>query len=242
MFAFIANIFNTFLYKPLFNLLVLIYNYTPGHDLGIAIIILTIIIRVIIYPLSVKALNSQRALQRLQPQVLEIQKKYKDDKEKQGRETLELYRKENINPFSGLFLALIQLPILIALYNVFWHGLGAKELANVYSFIAVPININSNFLSIIDLSKPNLWLAILASVLQFYQTKMLLPKSMGEKKPGDISLMMQKQMVYIFPFITVVILWKLPSALGLYWIISGIFSIIQQYIILKSQDAQSSKL
>src|SRR5688572_820076 len=120
MFGFLVNAFNTVLYYPLFNLLVLIYNYLPGHDFGIAIIVLTIIIRFILYPVSVKALNSQKALQKLQPQIQELQKKYKDDKEKQAKETLELYRREKINPFSGLLLALIQLPILIALYNVFW--------------------------------------------------------------------------------------------------------------------------
>src|SRR3989344_3474707 len=143
MFGFLVTIFNIFLYRPLFNFLVIIYNYVPGHDFGIAIIILTLIIRVIIYPISVKALNSQKALQKLQPKLQEIQQKYKDDKEKQGVETLELYRKEKINPFSGLFLALVQFPILIALYNVFWNGLNAKELVHLYSFVLNPENINA---------------------------------------------------------------------------------------------------
>lgn len=234
MFSFIVSIFDIFLYNPLFNSLVLIYNYLPGHDFGLAIIILTIIIRFLIYPLSVKALNSQKALQKLQPQLQELQKKYKDDKEKQAKETLEIYRKEKINPFSGLFLALIQLPILIALYNVFWNGLKPGELSHLYYFISNPVNINAMFLGLVDLSKPNLIFAALAGVTQFFQTKMLLPKiHKGEPKKPDISLMMQKQMVYFFPFITIIILLKLPSALGLYWIVSGIFSIVQQYFIIK---------
>src|SRR5437868_4448363 len=98
MFEFIANLFNAVLYFPLFNALVFIYNYTPGHDFGLAVIFLTLIIRLIIYPLSVKALKSQKALQTLQPKLQEIQKNYKDDKEKQAKETLELYRREKINP------------------------------------------------------------------------------------------------------------------------------------------------
>ena len=236
MFGFLANIFNVFLYQPLFNSLVLIYNYLPGHDFGIAIIILTLIIRVIMYPLSVKALNSQRALQKLQPKIQEIQKKYKDDKEKQGMETLELYRKEKINPFSGLFLALVQLPILIALYNVFWNGLNTKELVKLYPFVANPINIDAMFLGLMDLSKPNMLFAVLASILQFFQTKMLIPKPVAGQKTNDISMMMQKQMIYFFPFVTVIILLKLPSALALYWIVSGIFSIIQQYFLLKENN------
>jgi len=234
MFEFLTNFFNVLLYQPLFNSLFLLYNYIPGHDFGIAIIFLTIVIRIILYPVSVKALNSQKALQSLQPKMQEIQKKYKDNKEQLAKETLELYRKEKISPFSGLFLALIQLPILIALYSVFWKGLNPEELSNLYSFVSSPGQINSIFLGIIDLSKANLLLAVLAGIFQFFQTKMLTPKSVpGQGKNSDISQMMQKQMVYFFPFLTVFILMSLPSAIGLYWIVSGIFSIVQQYFILK---------
>ncbi len=237
MFGFLANIFNVILYYPLFNFLVLIYNYLPGHDFGLAIIILTIIIRLILYPLSVKALNSQKVLQNLQPKLQEIQKKYKNDKEKQAKETLELYRKEKINPFSGLFLALVQLPILIALYNVFWKGLKSTELSNLYSFVANPANIDPMLFNVVDLSQPNLWFAVMAGIIQFFQTKMLIPAAKKDvPKQNDMSSIMQKQMLYFFPVITVVILFKLPSALGLYWIVSGGFSIIQQYFILKKHD------
>ena len=237
MFGFLVNIFDIFLYRPLFNFLVLIYDYIPGHDFGLSVILLTIIIRFVLYPVSVKALNSQKTLQRLQPQIKEIQKTHKDDKEKQARETLDLYRKEKINPFSGLFLALIQLPILIALYRVFWLGLKPEELGNLYSFVANPTTINPVFFGLVDLSQPNLLFAVVAGILQFFQTKMLLPSPpKGQEKKSDIASMMQKQMVYFFPFITVVILLKLPSALGLYWIISGAFSIVQQYFILKKTE------
>lgn len=234
MFTFLVNIFNNFLYYPLFNFLVLIYNYIPGHDFGLTIITLTIVIRIILYPLSVKALNSQKTLQKLQPKVKEIQERHKDDKEKQTKEMLELYRKEKVNPFSGLFLVLIQLPILIALYNVFWNGLKSQELSHLYSFISNPGQINPMFFDFINLSLPNLVFSILAGIIQFFQTKMLIPKVEKSKgKEMDINLMVQKQMVYFFPFITVIILLKLPSALGLYWMVSGLFSIVQQYFIFK---------
>ncbi len=107
MFESLVHFFYLILYQPLFNGLVFLYNNVPGHDFGIAIIILTILIRVVLYPVSVKAVNSQRSLQKLQPQIQELQKKYKDDKEKQARETLALYKKEKINPFSGLLLACV---------------------------------------------------------------------------------------------------------------------------------------
>lgn len=234
MFELLLNFFTVTLYYPLFNFLVFIYNYLPGHDFGIAVIILTVIIRIILYPVSVKALNSQKTLQALQPKIQEIQSKYKNNKEQLAKETLNIYRQEKINPFAGLFLALIQLPILIALYTVFWKGLNPSELVNLYGFISNPGQINAIFLGIIDLSKANFALAVLAAILQFFQTKMLTPKNEpGKGKSSDMSQIMQKQMLYFFPFLTVFILMSLPSALGLYWIVSGIFSIIQQYFILK---------
>lgn len=232
MFGFLINFFNIVLYRPLFNLLILIYDYIPGQDFGIAIICLTVIIRFIIYPLSVKALNSQRALQKLQPKLQEIQRKYKDDKEKQTKETLELYKTEKINPFSGLLLALIQLPILIALYQVFWNGLKPEELMHLYGFIQNPNQIDTMFLGFLDLSKPSLVFAILAGIFQFIQTKMIMPKIDNQAK-RDFSSVMQKQMIYLFPVITVVILLRLPSALGLYWIASSVFSIVQQYFLIR---------
>ena len=240
MFESVINFFYIILYQPLFNSLVALYNYAPGHDFGIAIILLTVIIRIILFPISVKAVNSQRGLQKLQPQMQEVQKKYKDDKEKQAREILALYKKEKVNPFSGLLLALIQLPILIALYRVFWQGLNPKQLVSLYGFVSNPGHINPLFLHIIDLSKPNIILAILAGLTQYFQTKMLLPQNNqnmgGKNKEADISQIMQKQMVYFMPIFTVIILIGLPSALGLYWTISGIFSIIQQYLIFKKAD------
>jgi len=230
---FIVTFFDIFLYKPLFNTLVLLYSYIPGHDFGIAVILLTIVIRFLLYPLSVKSLNSQKALQSLQPKIQEIQKKHKDDKEKLAKETLELYRKEKINPFGGFVLALIQLPVLIALYRVFWKGLNVSELSYLYGFVSNPGSINAMFLGMLDLSKPNLIFAVLAGVLQFFQTKMMLPKI---AKTGDsFSKIMQNQMLYFFPFMTIAILMTLPSAIGLYWTVSGIFSIIQQYFLLKKK-------
>lgn len=239
MFNWLATSFNIILYKPLFNLLVFLYNTIPGHDFGIAIIVLTIIIKVILYPLSVKAVRSQAVLQALQPKIKEIQVKYKDDKERQAREMLAIYKQEKINPFSGLLITFIQLPILIALYQVFWNGLKSSSSFSLYKFVANPISINFIFLHIIDLSKPNFYFAILAGVVQYFQAKMMIPKSEknNEKKTkeSEFTDMMQKQMTYFLPFFTVIILLGLPSALGLYWIIGGILSIIQQKIILNKK-------
>src|SRR4030042_135677 len=126
---FFINFFYLTLYQPLFNLLVFFYQYIPGKDFGVAIICLTLLIKILLYPLGAKAIKIQRELQVLQPKIKEIQEKYKDDKQKQTIEMLEVYKKEKINPFAGLFVSLVQVPILIALWRVFWGGIHPEKLS-----------------------------------------------------------------------------------------------------------------
>ncbi len=244
MFELLINIFNTLLYRPLFNFLVLIYNYLPGHDFGLAIIILTLVIRLILYPSSVKSAKSQKALNELQPKIQEIKEKYKGEKEKQARATMELYKKEKINPFGGCLPTLIQLPFLIALFLIFKNfkdGLDFTKLAVLYRFVPSPGIIEEPmFLGLVNLAQPNIILAVLAGIFQFIQTKMIMSKSKkSEAKSSDFSRMMQKQIVYFFPIITVFILLKLPAAIGFYWIVSSLFLIIQQYFILKKRPIKA---
>lgn len=235
MLEFFINIFDTFLYRPLFNFLVLLYNFLPGHDFGVAIIILTVIIRLILYPSSIKSIKSQKALADIRSEIQEIQKKHKDDKNKQAKETIEIYKKAKVNPFGGCLSSFIQLPILIALYRVFGRGFKPEELTNLYKFVFNPGQINSHFLGIVDLAKPNIVLAVLAGIFQFFQTKTLtaIQGKSVKTKSSDFSQTMQKQMLYFFPVFTFLILLKLPSALGFYWAISSLLSIIQQHFFIK---------
>jgi len=183
----------------------------------------------------IKSIRSQKILSDLQPKVQEIQRKYKDDKEKQSKELMALYQKEKINPFGGCLPLLIQLPILIALYRVFWKGLQPEAMGMLYNFVPNPGAIDPTFLGFINLAAPSLIFAILAGITQFFQSKMLMTQKTNGKNDqmGQLSNMMQKQMLYFFPIFTVFILWRLPSAIGLYWIITALFSIGQQYLILK---------
>ncbi|MBZ9571747.1 membrane protein insertase YidC [Patescibacteria group bacterium] len=231
----LINIFNKILYQPLFNILVLLYQYLPGKDLGIAIIFLTLLTKALFYPLSKQSIKSQKALSNLQPKIQDIQKKYKDDKEKQALAMMELYQKEKINPFSGLLPLFLQIPILIALYRVFLRGFHPEEMLSLYNFIPHPGNISPLFLGILDLNKPSPILAIFTGVFQFFQSKMVAPKAKG--KTDRFSQIFQKQILYFFPIFTIFILLKLPSAIGLYWLVVTIFSIIQQYFILKKRPA-----
>jgi len=227
--------FNTILYRPLLNALVLLYQYIPGHDFGVAVIVLTILIKFLFYPLGVKAIKSQKALSGLQPKIKEIQEKYKDNKEQQTKEIMGLYKKEKINPFSGCLPLLIQLPVLIALYRVFWHGLQPEQMVLLYGFVTAPGIIDSTFFGIIDLANPNVAVAFLAGIFQFIQVKMTAPKPKeGKKQDSSFAGQMQKQMQYFMPAFMVLILFRLPSAIGLYWLTTTLFTIIQQYVILKS--------
>jgi len=229
---FFIQIFNTIFYRPLLNLLILFYFFVG--DFGVAIILLTVLVRILFYPLTAKSIKSQKTLEGFQEKIKEIQAKYREDKERQAREMMELYRREKINPFSGFLPLLIQFPILIALYQVFRKGLISEEMTNLYSFIPQPGQINPFFFKFLDLTKPSLIFALLAGIFQFLQTKMTLPKAKKTKTQLEqFSNLIQKQTLYFIPVFTVLLLWKLPTAISLYWLVTTIFSIVQQYLILK---------
>lgn len=233
------NAFHLILYKPLFNVLILLYEYLPGHDFGVAVILLTILLKLILYPLTSKGIKSQKALQELQPEIKAIQEKFKNDKEKQLKESMELYKKAGVNPFSGFLVLLIQLPILFALFRVFLRGFGKEQLKFLYGFISFPGEINTTFLGIINLTKASAVLAVITGIFQFFQMKTLtISQQVGagqalKEGTPDFSQMMQKQTLYFFPIITVFFLWKLPAAIALYWLATTLFTICQQCIIIK---------
>src|SRR3989338_47130 len=233
--SFIGNFFYLILYQPLFNILVLLCKYLPWNDLGLAIITLTVLIKLALYPLGAKAIKSQKALAKIQPKIKEIQEKFKSDKEAQSRETLALYKREKINPFSGIAVLLIQLPILIALYQLFWKGIGPDQMNNLYAFMSFSGQVNLNFLGFLNLGGPNWAIALIAGVLQYWQAKMLAPKK-TQKKTSDFSDQMQKQITIFMPGFTFLLLLSIPSALGLYWITTTLFTIIQQYFVFKADN------
>ena len=198
----------------------------PGHSFGLAIIILTLIVRVILYPFQEKAIKSQIALQKIQPKIKEIQEKYKHDQEKQAKELMEIYKKEKFNPFSGFLLLLVQFPVLIALYRLFSRGLDPENFTYLYSFVQKPETINTIFFNI-DLAKPSILLAVLVGISQYLQTKWMSVRSPSKDKRQKY----QQLMNYFFSAFIVVILLKWPSAVALYLLVSGLFAILQQEIV-----------
>src|SRR3989344_1981127 len=240
-------IFNEIIYRPIFNLLVLINNIAPGQDFGLAIIILTVLIRLLFMPFSVKALRSQKLMNQLQPKIREIQEKYKNDRAAQAQATMALYREHQVSPLAGCLPLLIQLPILFALYRAFMNGLQPESLNLLYGFIKNPGVIKSISFGFLDLSKSAPLLAIVSGLFQFIHSKLTVvhtPSSPQAAKGGqalDFSAM-NKQMLYFFPILIIIIGWKLPAGLVLYWAISTLFSIGEQFYIHKTvHGKQQSK-
>ncbi len=225
----IVDFFRTVLFIPLFNALVLLYEYLG--DFGLAVVALTLVIRFVLYPLSAKATKAQKRLAELQPRIEEIRAKFKKDRTKLAEATMELYKKEKVNPFASFLPLLLQLPVMIALYQLFWKGFNGDKLNLLYSFISRPEVINTTLLNLVDLAKTSLPLAVLAGLTQFIQVKQTIPqkKQTAKTQTGDFSSIMQKQMLFIFPVIIVIIGMRMPSAVALYLVVSNLFSIAQYW-------------
>lgn len=231
-----SSLFHTFLYQPLFNALVFIYNYVG--DIGVAIIVLTVITRIVLYPLFYKSFKNQTIMNKLQPEIQKIQHDHKHDREKQAQALMALYRQHKVNPFSGFLLIFVQLPVLIALYRVFLSGFSPEFLGDLYGFVSAPVEFNNLFLGLIDLKTKSILMVGLAALAQYFQGYLTLAKrdpAGAESSAAKIG----RQMVFIGPIITVLVLASLPSAIGLYWLAGTIFSIAQQVVInkrLKNKD------
>lgn len=228
-------LYTQFLYRPLLNLLFFLYNNVYA-DLGVAIILLTIIVRLVLLPLFYKSAKDQTILQKIAPRIQELQKIHKEDKERQVKEIMAVYKEHRVNPFSGFLFIIIQLPILIALYGVFLRGLKNVDASLLYPFVHLPQIINYHFVGLFDLSSRSLVLVALAAVFQYLQSYFLLKASgRSGKKGSELSMAerMGRQMMYVGPLLSLVILWPLPSAVALYWLTTSAFSTVQQIVINK---------
>ena len=251
------QLFDQIIYYPLYNLLIFIYNALPFQDFGVAIVIVTILIKFALIPLSKKQIESQKKMQELQPKIKEVQNKYKNDKEKQSRVLMELYKENKTNPFSGCLPMVVQLIFLIAIYRVLFNiseaGLRVEE-AGLYSFVSNPGQIEHMFLGMIDLSSiisfsaitlasaPHILLVIAAAAAQYVQTKMLMAKQAPVKAgEADFAQTMTKQMLYLGPILTLFIGFKFPAGLALYWLVSTAFMIGQQYYLQKGEAQEKAK-
>lgn len=239
-------LWGTFFYQPIYNALIYIVSMVPGYNLGIAIILLTILLRLILFIPSQKGLESQRKLQDLQPRIKKLQEKHKNDQQKIASETFALYKQYKVNPFGSCLPLVIQLPILIGLFYVIQTGLNPDNVHLLYA----PLQgfdlslIDSNFFGLLNLEMREIFvLPLIVAALQFIQMKLALSKNKKpeqekskkvEKKGANPGVEMQKaseMMVYILPAMIALFTASVPSGVGLYWGTSTTFGILQQLYV-----------
>ncbi|MEN9621616.1 MAG: hypothetical protein RLZZ67_50 [Candidatus Parcubacteria bacterium] len=239
-------LYTTFIYDPLYNGLILLADSLPFLDAGFLIILFTVLVKLVLFPVSKKAVRTQAMMKLVEPELKAIKEKYKDDKQQQAVATMKLYKEKQVNPFSSIFLLLIQLPIIFALYKIFYSaGFSTIHTDILYSFVGVPAHINTIFLGLVDVTQKSVILAVLAAASQYYQIKFSVPitakKTEGGSFQDDLARNMQIQMKYIFPVMIFFISYNIASALALYWITSNLFTIGQELYIRK-QMARETEL
>lgn len=228
------QLFQTVFYDPLYNTLVLIINYIPGGDVGFAAIILTCLVKVILFPLSKKAAITQIKMKIAEPELAKLKEKHGSNREEFARKTMEFYKQNKLNPFAGFFLILIQLPIIIALASIFYTGgLPKIDTHLLYSFVVVPTLINTMFLGLIDVTQRSIILSILAGLAQFVQIRLSVPAHVsttsGKKSfSEDLTKSMNTQMRYVMPVFMFLISLYVSGAVALYWITGSLFMIGQE--------------
>lgn len=214
----------------------------PGQDIGLAVVVVTLIVKVIIMPLSFAALRTQRAIKAIEPEMKKIREELKDDKENQAKEMFALYKKYGVNPFASLLTLIIQLPIVISLYWVFNN----KELLMVdttilYSFVPAPLAISPLFLGIFAVTGASITLAALAGLTQFVYGRYAIPvPEKSTKKPGtdmqaDFGRSLAIQMRFMLPIFIAAAAYFTSVAIALYFITSNLVGILQEYIVRRKK-------
>lgn len=255
------ELYNTFLYEPIFNALIFLYHVIPGQDMGVAIILLTLVIKIALFWPSLSTLKGQKKLQDTQPKIEALRKKYKDNKEELGRQLMSFYKDNKVNPFSSCLPLLIQLPILLALYKAFFQGLHvepdtgiliAEQVGHLYGWLQVIYSstaINTTAFGFLDLAAThNIVLAVLAGAAAFFQARTMQSKRAAVKTEGakdeNTAAAISKQMTYFLPIITVVFGYQFPAGVTLYWLVSTLFSLGQQlyfFRVRQSLDTDSNE-
>jgi len=242
----ISTFFHAFFYNPIYNALVALVVLVPGSDVGIAVILVTIGIRLLLLPFSLSAARTQRAMKVLEPKIKELKEKHKGDKEKEALETLALYRESRVNPFASILTVFIQIPVLLALYWVFYNEpFSTINTALLYSFTPIPHTISLQFLGIISVASKSIVLAVLAGLSQFLQAHMALSGTMKtsdtKSMQNDFQRIMGMQLKYVFPFIIAVISYTTSGAIALYFITTNLAGSLQEWHVRSTINKEISE-
>lgn len=244
--GFWRKLFRTIFYQPLYNVLIFLIKIAPGRDLGFAIIMLTLLIRLILLVPSQRAIVSQKRMQELQPKLEQVKKKYAGNQERIAAETMQLWKEHKVNPLGSCLPILVQFPVLIALFYVIQSGLNPDNTYLLYSPLKnVDLsNLHTNFLGILDLTKANAFvLPIIVGALQFFQLKLATVKKAkeneknDEKAPASEMESASKMMAYIMPVMIAMFTASVPAGVGLYWGVSTAFAIGQQVVVNKKKTS-----
>ncbi len=229
----ISNIYHLIIFNPLYNGLIFLFDTFPLVDAGFAVIIFTIIVRLILFPLSKKSIVTQVRMKEIEPEINRLRQTI-TDKQQQALKIMELYKEKKVNPFSSIFLLLIQLPIIYSLYYIFVRsGLPTIDSSILYSFVNVP-SINMHFLGIFDMSVGSVFLSICAAIAQFFQLQYSFSNTTTQSTSNpsvNAAQDMMKNMKYIFPVIVFLISYKVSAVVAIYWSISSLFTLGQELVV-----------
>jgi YidC/Oxa1 family membrane protein insertase len=225
--------FHTLFYEPVYNLLVIVLTLVPLHDIGAAIVIVTIIVKLLLLPLNLSALRTQYLMKRLEPEMNKIKELQKTKPQESSKMMMEMYKKEKVNPFASFFMGILQIIIIFQLYFVFSKGLHADS-ASLYSFVYFPEKLHTIAFGLFDVTqKGNIVIAILTGFSSYMLARRQTSSMVSKKLPHEESFQdqfmksMKIQLLYILPVIIGASAFALPSALGLYWIVSNTIGYIQ---------------
>lgn len=236
----IQSLFHSAIYLPIYNALVFLVGVIPGGDVGVAIIVLTILIKLALFPLSIVAVRTQMVMRKIDPELKRLRQELKDKPEELAKKTLEIFKEKKINPLASIFPILIQIPVIIGLYFVFrLEGSGVGFDPNLlYSFISAPMHASFSFLGLINLTSSSIILAVLVAASQFVASRLMMPKSPEPEEGGpslksDLARSMHLQMRYVFPVVIGFIAYAISAAIALYFIVSNLFAIGQELYVRK---------
>ncbi|MBP9816876.1 MAG: membrane protein insertase YidC [Candidatus Pacebacteria bacterium] len=231
--------FHEWLYVPIYNLLIWLTGVLPNGDGGLAVVVVTLIVKIITLPFTVAAIKTQKAMKAMEPELKKLKDQYADDKERQAKEMFALYKKYNVKPFASFLALLIQIPVLISLYLVFQkESLAQVDVALLYSYIPVPETVSILFLGIFPIVGASLILAILAAATQFAHAMVAIPVPPKNTSSAPASMQeefgraMALQARFALPLIIGLVAFS-SGAIALYFITSNTFTFLQEIFIAR---------
>jgi YidC/Oxa1 family membrane protein insertase len=270
-----ANVFTTFIVQPIFNLLVLIYALIPGHNFGLAIILFTVVVRLLMWPLVKKQLHQVKVMRELQPELKRIKKAANGNRQQESLMMMELYKERGISPFGPIGMLILQIPILIGLYSGLQRVLHDPHQLVSFAYptlqhlpwmqtLASDIHrFDATLFGVVDLTRsalgpkgfylPAMLIVVASAIVQYFQSKQLSPdnkdarglrailKEAGQGKQADqseLNAATARFTRFLLPGMIFLFTVNIPSALALYWLVSGITALVQQSIVLRSDTSE----